>query len=250
VSAIADQITALRLAGLPSREIAHRLGVAQSTVGYHLRRASESTATPRPELTGPTSRGASRSVPTRTLVEALLRRGLTRAEIAQRLGLAKSTVSYHARRLGAEMDDRCARRFDWRAVQRYYDAGHSVRECARAFGFSTWSWHQAVNRGELVPRPKFRPLEETFAVHSRRNRGHLKTRLLLAGIKSGECERCGLTEWQGEPLSIALHHLNGDRSDNRIENLQLLCPNCHSQTDTFAGRNRGPSRDELAGRRL
>jgi hypothetical protein len=39
-------------------------------------------------------------------------------------------------------------------------------------------------------------------------------------------------------LSLALHHRNGDGEDNRLENLELLCPNCHSQTDTFAGRNR------------
>ena len=61
----------------------------------------------------------------------LLAEGLSRVEIARRLGLSKATVSYHARRLGEVIDDRCARRYDWDAVQRYYDEGHSVRECIR-----------------------------------------------------------------------------------------------------------------------
>jgi 5-methylcytosine-specific restriction endonuclease McrA len=60
-----------------------------------------------------------------------------------------------------------------------------------------------------------------------------------AGIEDGKCERCGISTWRGAPLTTALHHINGDRYDNRIENLELLCPNCHSQTDTFGGRNGG-----------
>lgn len=52
-----------------------------------------------------------------------------------------------------------------------------------------------------------------------------------------KCECCGLTEWQGKPLSLEVHHINGDRYDNRRENLQILCPNCHSVTDNWKGRN-------------
>ena len=54
--------------------------------------------------------------------------------------------------------------------------------------------------------------------------------------RSLRCEICGLTEWLGRPLSMALHHVNGDGRDNRLENLQFLCPDCHSQTDNFSGR--------------
>lgn len=71
----------------------------------------------------------------------------------------------------------------------------------------------------------------------RTQRGHLKLRLIAEGLKEPRCEECGLAEWRGRPLSIAIHHVNGDGQDNRLENLVFLCPNCHSQTDTFGGRN-------------
>jgi hypothetical protein len=63
---------------------------------------------------------------------------------------------------------------------------------------------------------------------------------LRAGLKEERCERCGIAEWRGRPLAVALHHINGDRLDNRVENLEFLCPNCHSQTDNFAGRGGRP----------
>ena len=52
-----------------------------------------------------------------------------------------------------------------------------------------------------------------------------------------KCEKCGLSKWNGIQIPLQLHHINGNRYDNRIENLQLLCPNCHAQTDNFAGKN-------------
>ena len=72
-----------------------------------------------------------------------------------------------------------------------------------------------------------------------KSRTNLKNRLLEAGILQNRCEECGLTEWRGKRLSIQIDHVNGVRDDNRLENLRMLCPNCHSQTETFASRNRG-----------
>lgn len=72
-----------------------------------------------------------------------------------------------------------------------------------------------------------------------RSRHNVKARLRREGLKRNRCEVCGLSEWLGRPLSMALRHVNGDGRDNRLENLQPLCPYYHSQTENFSGRNRG-----------
>ena len=182
----------------------------------------------------------SRDLPsiTRAKVARLRADGLTYAQIAQALGFTKSTVAYHARRLGKPADDRFAKRYDWSEVQRMHDDGISRRDCMRTFGFSRAAWGKAVKRGDLVPRQWVTPIEELLVAGRRRKRGHIKRRLIAAGLKENRCEECGTTEWRGEPLAMALHHVNGDPNDNRPENLRLLCPNCHSQTPNFAGRNR------------
>lgn len=145
-------------------------------------------------------------------------------------------MNFHLRRLGVPADTRFARRYDWAEIQRYYDAGHTVRACQERFGFSTETWHAARNRGDIVARPTAMPIEQLLS--GRRSRNHVKQRLVQEGLLHPVCADCGISTWRDRPLALALHHVNGDPHDNRLENLQLLCPNCHSQTDNFAGRNR------------
>ena len=65
----------------------------------------------------------------------------------------------------------------------------------------------------------------------------LSRRLKKEKIIENKCDECGITEWNGKPIVLHLDHINGKRTDHRLENLRLLCPNCHSQTDTYCGRN-------------
>lgn len=66
----------------------------------------------------------------------------------------------------------------------------------------------------------------------------LKKRLINEQRLEYKCARCGITDWLGQPLSLQLDHINGVNNDHRIENLRFLCPNCHSQTNNYAGRNK------------
>lgn len=127
------------------------------------------------------------------------------------------------------------RRYDWAAVQAYYDKGHSYRQCRAKFGFCASSWEKARARGEIVTRSRGMPIQELLARPS--DRRNVKLRLLRAGLLGGGCSECGITEWRGRRLSLHLDHVNGVHNDHRLENLRLLCPNCHSQTETYGGRN-------------
>jgi transposase-like protein len=176
---------------------------------------------------------------TREAVAALLAQGHSQAMIARELGVSKPTVCFHVRRLGIAAADAPAQRYDWEAIRRYYEAGRSATDCRSRFGFGRDAWAAAIARGVILPRPKLEPLDAVLAAGRRRSRAHVKARLLAAGVKKRQCEGCGLTDWLGAPISLELHHVNGDGHDNRLTNLRLLCPNCHSQTDTWGGRNKG-----------
>lgn len=70
-----------------------------------------------------------------------------------------------------------------------------------------------------------------------KNISNLRNRLIKSGIKEEKCECCGNSSWMGDKIPLELHHINGIRDDNRLENLQILCPNCHALTDNYCKRN-------------
>lgn len=80
-------------------------------------------------------------------------------------------------------------------------------------------------------------LEDILVENSNYGSHHLKQKLLSKNILENKCYSCNNKgEWCGKKLSLQLDHINGINNDNRLENLRLLCPNCHSQTETFSGK--------------
>ncbi len=103
--------------------------------------------------------------------------------------------------------------------------------------------HKYCNNGCAVEhREKQRLIKDLplFNEGKIKYRGRLKT--LLTETQGYKCACCGISEWQGKEIVLQVDHINGDATNDMPNNLRLLCPNCHTQTDTFAGKNKGNGR--------
>lgn len=83
-----------------------------------------------------------------------------------------------------------------------------------------------------------RPIEDYLIEGKLISTNFLRLRLLKEGIFEKICSSCGLDSWMNAPIPIELDHINGDKYNNTLENLRILCPNCHALTDTYKGKNR------------
>lgn len=110
---------------------------------------------------------------------------------------------------------------------------NSIKTAINSFGIDTSHFKRQSNKGI-----KHRDLSEILINGLPCNATKLKKRLIREGVKKYQCEKCGLSEWNNEPITLELHHINGNHNDNHLENLQILCPNCHSQTVSFVGKNK------------
>ena len=119
----------------------------------------------------------------------------------------------------------------------------TLKKIIKEYGLDETQLNQ--NRKELLsknsvhPHNKIKvPMEDIFSnKYTYHSSSNLLKRLINEGYKEYKCEECGISEWLGKPLSLQLEHIDGNHHNNSFENLKILCPNCHSQTSTFAGKN-------------
>lgn len=116
-----------------------------------------------------------------------------------------------------------------------------VQYWIRMYGIDTTHFSgRGWRRGVDTPVIPARPLEEILQKRSRYVSYKLKRRLFRAELKQPKCELCGWAEQASDGrIPVELDHINGDRFDNSIDNLRILCPNCHSLQSTHRGKNIG-----------
>lgn len=143
---------------------------------------------------------------TRERLEPVIKESVTWAEVCRKLGLRALTGSQS-----------------------------HIHKCADRFGISYAHFvGQSSTKGK-APINK-RPLEDYFEGKAFIKSHYLRIRLLREGYKQARCEGCYLTKWQDQAIPLELDHINGDNEDNRLENLRILCPNCHALTTTYCRR--------------
>lgn len=108
-------------------------------------------------------------------------------------------------------------------------SGTELKRCALLHGIDFSHFPGNAQK----PISWFLTLNTTASIGSWR----LKQKLIQAGLKKNACEECNISRWNGKNLSLRLHHRDGNRFNNTLLNLQILCPNCHSQTSTFMSKN-------------
>ena len=89
--------------------------------------------------------------------------------------------------------------------------------------------------------PSYKSAEE-YVKNNYVSSHRLKLKLIRDGVKEQRCEICSGTEWMGKPIPLELDHIDGNHHNNDLSNLRVICPNCHAQTDTNSGKNKGKMR--------
>ncbi len=195
-------------------------------------------------------------------IKTRLLSGQRYGQIMRELDVAASTIAYHAKKIGISRNPNF-KLYNWAEVQAFYDVGHSIVETRIHFGMESNTLTAAKRRGDFKPAKQMRytttniresikrgrraPLDKVFVADSSFNTGNVKKiilreNLILYCCVGMNCPLKGIEnpKWAGREIVLHLDHRNGIRADHRLDNLRFLCPNCHSQTATYCGRNKRP----------
>jgi 5-methylcytosine-specific restriction endonuclease McrA len=106
-----------------------------------------------------------------------------------------------------------------------------------AIKFNCYETNQSGKGINKKGSPKFELNDILEGNHPHFQTYKLKNRMLREGLVENVCSACGINEWFGKSINMELDHIDGDRSNHKLENLRMLCPNCHSQTETYRSKN-------------
>ena len=174
-------------------------------------------------------------------IQQLLLAGKSNRHITALLSVSSATVSYYARKLGISKVKRPT--YNWLDVQNFINEGHTFADVKLKFGMCAATLTKAKNDGRLVYQTTSDMTADEFSKNINRratpnDRKQLRKKLISEGLIY-ECSICNIDKWQGKKISLELDHIDGSSANNALNNLRLLCPNCHSQTPTWRGRNVG-----------
>ena len=146
--------------------------------------------------------------------------------------------------------------FNKESLSRFCKESESYRDLARKIGYNPYSSYGITAVKEMIEKYHFdcshflgqghsknlgrirTPTEDYLSGKVKITTHKLRLRLLEEKIFEKKCCNCGLSEWLDEPIPLELHHKNGNKENNSLENLELRCPNCHYFTDTYKSKNR------------
>jgi hypothetical protein len=147
--------------------------------------------------------------------EEIIKKCLSKAQVCRELGMVPAGGSYKA--------------IDSKIRLWNIDISH----------FTGQGWNQGIYYKQIR---KTIPLEEILVENSTYSCNRvLKKRLIKEKLKVYKCECCGISEWNNKPITLELNHIDGINNNYRLENIEFLCPNCHSQTNNFRGKNKKKS---------
>lgn len=136
----------------------------------------------------------------KNLIESWIAEELPKREIAKRLGCKQETLNSYLKKLNIDYQGQQAKKGQQKGPNKYKPAAYYL-----------------VKHGPSITSHK------------------LKLKLIADGLKQDKCEKCGHSHWLGKKLPLELHHKDGDHYNNEIENLEILCPNCHAVSGDNAG---------------